>query len=376
MRRHLVVLAALLAVLLSGCAGPTFSSLPLPGSGVSGRTVTVTADFGDALNLAHGAIVKVNGIQAGRVTHIGAHDFHARVTMLVRSSARLHRGATARLRYTTPLGELFVDVDNPARGPLMHSGAVMTRHHTSTAPTVEDALAESSMLVNGGGLGQLETIVTELNKALGGRTGTVRDLLERADSSLGQLNDASSDVDRTLHALDDVSRLLDRRRGVIHAALHDITPAARSIRANLGRITTLLTDLKRFATTANGVVDATRRDILELVRKAGPILAEMASTRRALPATLKAIVSLAHHVNRLVPTDYLNLGSRLDLNHGVLGTGTPISTGNLIGLLPKLSGRTDVGAASSRLAQDVTQGVTQGLLSGLSRLGHRSGGAR
>jgi len=110
------------AVLLSGC-GPTLGDLPLPGSGVPGDTITLRADFDEALNLSQGAIVKVNGVDAGRVQDVTVHDFQAQAEMLVRTDAQVRKGATARLRYNTPLGELFVDITNPTDGSVLADGA-------------------------------------------------------------------------------------------------------------------------------------------------------------------------------------------------------------------------------------------------------------
>ena len=64
MIRLTVVAAAL--VLLSGCS-TTLEDLPLPGTDVAGDTVTIEADFDEALNLATGASVKVNGVDSGKV---------------------------------------------------------------------------------------------------------------------------------------------------------------------------------------------------------------------------------------------------------------------------------------------------------------------
>ena len=60
-----IAAAAAGLVLLSGCGGPTFSDLPLPGNGVSGDTIKVDATFDEALNLAQGAAVRINGVDSG-----------------------------------------------------------------------------------------------------------------------------------------------------------------------------------------------------------------------------------------------------------------------------------------------------------------------
>ena len=108
--------AAAAGVLLASGCSTTMRDLPIPGTGVSGDTIEIEARFKEALNLADGAPVKVNGVDSGKVTSITIDDYTAVVKMDVRSDAQLRDGATARLRYTTPLGELFVDVTNPADG--------------------------------------------------------------------------------------------------------------------------------------------------------------------------------------------------------------------------------------------------------------------
>jgi phospholipid/cholesterol/gamma-HCH transport system substrate-binding protein len=345
---RLLAVVTVLGVVLTGCGGPTFSSLPLPGSGVSGKTVTVTAEFEEALNLAQGASVRVNGVDSGRVTGVTVRDFRARVEMRVKTSADLRRGATAKLRYTTPLGELFVDVTNPASGPLMHGGELLPLAQTATAPTVEDALSQASMLVNGGGLAQLQTITTEANKALGGHEDNIRDLLSRSTYLLGQINASSADIDRTLYALADVSETLNERKQVIHQALADVRPAAAALRANTANISALLGSLTTFAGTANAVVTATRTQVLQLVREAGPLLQELVSVRGVLPATLQAIVKLGDILDRVFPGDYFNLGTHLKLDRGQVGSSV-LGLDSLLGLLGEKSpsAKTASGTSSS-----------------------------
>jgi phospholipid/cholesterol/gamma-HCH transport system substrate-binding protein len=380
------VLAPVLVVLLlvAGCAGPTFSSLPLPGSGVSGSTITVTADFEDALNLADGAAVRVDGVDSGRVTGVSARDFRARVRMDVRTGAQLRRGATARLRYTTPFGELFVDIRNPDQGPLLRDGGTLPLSGTSTAPTVEDALASASLLINGGGLAQLETITTEANKALGGHEGQLRDLLERSGTLLGRINASSGDIDRALRALDGVSAMLRERDGTIRQALVDVRPAAQVLRANLADITALLRTLEGFAGNANGVVTRTKDQVLTIVREAVPLLQELTSVRSALPGTLTAIVNLAALLDKVLPGDYLNLGTHLYLDRAYVG-GRLLSQDTLLGLLqggkagsagraPKHTPAAPAVPGLAGLGGQISQGVGQDLLS--SVLGNLLGGAR
>ena len=306
-------LAATLLLGLTGCS-TTLADVPLPGSGVPGETITVSAEFEEALNLARGATVKVDGVDSGRVQEVTAVDFHARAEMLVRADAGLREGATARLRYTTPLGELFVDVTNPTEGPALADGAVLSLEETDTAPTVEDALSQASLLVNGGGLAQLQTITEELNAALGGREARVRSLLEGSADLLTQTNATTAEIDRALRALASVSRTLSARERTIDRALRDIAPAARVLRAETPGFTRLLREVESFAQVADETVGLTREQLLDLTRQAGPVLAEFAALRGDYARGLDQFVRLASALDGVVPGDYLSIALDLHLD--------------------------------------------------------------
>lgn len=320
MRRLRWIAGLLVAALGLSACGPTFTSLPLPGSGVSGSTITVKADFADALNLAQGAAVSINGVVSGRVQSVDASNFTAHVTMLVQKAANLRADAHVRLRYTTPLGELYVEVTNPSAGSLMPNDGTLGLAQTETAPTVEDALASASLLINGGGLNQLQTIITEANKALGGHEGNIRSLITQTSNSLAQIYAAGGDIDRTLTALNAVSQSLGQRRQIIHSALIDIAPAARALHANTANLTALLHSLDRFAGTANTVVRANKTQLLNILRQSQPVLQELVDVRGQLAPTLNAIVNLAATVRRTIPGDYLNLFVTLHLESIIPGS--------------------------------------------------------
>lgn len=322
--RSVVVVAAALGagVPLAGC-GPTMGDLPLPGVGVSGDSITVKMDFADALNLAKGATVKVNGVNAGKVTSIDAADFQAVATTKIRTDAHVRQGATARLRYTTPLGELFVDITNPAKGAMMKDGTVLSTAKTSTAPTVEDALSEASLLINGGGLGQLQQVTTELNSALGGREGTFRDLLQQVNGFLIQANQTTKDINTALDSLSAVGKTLNQRRDTINKALTEIKPAADVLREKTPDFTALLKSLNAFAAQANQTVGATKSQLLATIKEVDPILTEMVANKSVWADSLDKLAQLGKAVDQVVPNDYLNVNVKLstDLSHLLSGSG-------------------------------------------------------
>lgn len=307
-----VALGAL--VTATGCS-TTMRDLPIPGTGVSGDTIEVKARFDEALNLAEGAPVKVNGVDSGKVTSIGIDDYTAVVTMDVRTDARLHQGATARLRYTTPLGELFVDVTNPADGKELTDGTTLGIKDTETAPTVEDALAEASLLINGGGLDQLQTITEELNTAIGGKEDNVRLLLNQAATFLTQASATTSSIDGVLSSLDSLSTTLGDRQDVINRAMREIRPAAAVLRRATPQLTELLNAVERFSSAANSTVTATRSQLLALLGETEPVLAELASNKGRFNEMLRQLVVAGDTLRGVVPGDYGSIEIDLHLDH-------------------------------------------------------------
>ncbi|RNL64822.1 MCE family protein [Nocardioides marmoriginsengisoli] len=364
------VVAAAGLVLVTGC-GPTMRDLPLPGSGVSGDTITIKVQFDEALNLAQGAAVKVNGVDSGKVQKVTTKDFKAIATLKVRTSAQLRSDASARLRYTTPLGELFVDVSNPARGALAADGQTLDPKKASTAPTVEDALASASLLVNGGGLNQLQTVTDQLNKAIGGREGTVRELLDRSNTFLAEANATTGDIDRALNALAGVSRILKENESTINAAMKDIRPAARVLRENTPGFTKLLAKLVEFSDAANTVVGQTRAQTLQMVKQVTPVLDEFLSVSADLGPSFKDLVHVGKLLNQAIPGDYANMflilrldGSEMPDFLGPGGGGSTGSPGGLLGgILDGLNGV--LGGKKPTKATPSTTGGVGGLLSSL-----------
>lgn len=355
-------LAAALVVALgsfSAC-GTTMRDLPIPGTGVAGDTIEVKAEFAEALNLAEGAPVKVNGVDMGKVKSITVDDYVAEATLTLKTDADLREGAHARLRYTTPLGELFVDITNPASGAALGDDARLELKDTETAPTVEDALAQASLLINGGGLEQLQTVTEELNTALNGNEGDYRTLLDRASVFLAEANATTSSIDQVLTSLNSLSRTLSTREETINRAVKEITPAARVLREKTPQFTELLAEVERFTGAANSTVNATRSQLLTLLKELEPVLAEFARNDGEFQTSLREVIKASSAADEVIATDYLNISLELHLN-GLSAAG--LVEGTLAGLLNL------IGVDPADLGLDLGDLLDLGGLTGAGRAG-------
>ena len=169
MKRLRLLLGLLLSVvLLAGCNA---YDLPLPGgTDVGDNPITIKAEFADVLDLVPQSSVKVDDVSVGKITDITLNgDQEAVVTMELRRSVDLPDNAIAEIRQTSLLGEKFVSLGPPtdvAPEGRLSSGDVITLDRTGRNPEVEEVLGALSLLLNGGGVAQLQTISHELNLAL------------------------------------------------------------------------------------------------------------------------------------------------------------------------------------------------------------------
>lgn len=352
-----VLLGVLVVPLLAAC-GPDYGDLPLPGKAVPGDTYKIWAVFNDALNLAEGAQVKVNGVPVGRVQSVTAADFRAKVTMDITSSTRIRRGSQARLRYDTPLGELFVQITPSTKGPVLRNGDALDLKDTSTAPTVENALSAASLLVNGGGLEQLQTITHELNNALGGREASVRDTLHRTNQFLASARQTTRDIDALLRSLVSASKILSARRATIHRALREAAPIARVFSEHTGDVLRLLDAVDRLSDTATRVIGQSRTQLLQIINELAPIIDQVLSTRSLLVPGLTNVIRAGVMLEKTIPGDWLPLKTILTVDKtenplpvgpGSGGGGGPPSGPGLPGIpgLPGVPGASGSGGLPS-----------------------------
>ncbi|HZZ49024.1 MAG TPA: MCE family protein [Pseudonocardia sp.] len=299
-RRAVLVLVALMLPLVTGCSA-SLLNLPLPAPGAGDNGYRLTAVFRDALNLPESAHVKLGGDDVGAVQDIVAKDYTARVSLTVRSDVVLPVGTTAELRQATPLGEIFVALhppEHPATGAVLRDGDVLDLPHTATATSVEDLLVTLSTLVNGAGLAQIQTIVTELNGALNGRSVQTAHLTQQATSTLGTLTAHTQDIDRILAATRDLTATLNQRHGTIDRAFSDFTPALQVLADRTDRFSRTLHRVGRLADRGDNFLDHGGSDIRALARDLGPVLDGFYATRSTIGPSLRNFIALGKLVEQ------------------------------------------------------------------------------
>jgi phospholipid/cholesterol/gamma-HCH transport system substrate-binding protein len=337
--KRILAVAAVGCLVLTGCSGEFKGvyDLPLPGGAdVGDHPYEVTVQFADVLDLVPQAAVKVGDVPVGRVDSIrlgGADGWTAETVLKVNGDVVLPANALARLRQSSLLGEKFVELAAPdgtsASGPRLADKAVITLDRTNRNPEFEEIFGALSLLLNGGGIGQLQTINRELTKVMNGNEEQIRSFLSGVDTLMTNLDAHRSDITAALDGLNQLSATLANRDKQVAGALTDLTPGLKTLADQRTQLVTMLQSLDQLSGVATDVIDKSREDMVADLNALAPILRNLAAAGEDLPKALEVLPTFpfTDPVLDTIKGDFLNVYVSVIPGPGVtlppLGEGVP-----------------------------------------------------
>ena len=335
---RMAALACVGALTLSGCDFDVYS-LPLPGGADLGdNPYSVKVEFRDVLDLVPQSSVKVDDVTVGKVSDIDVKGYHAEVTLAVRGDVKLPDNAQAEIRQTSLLGEKFVSLKPPATGASpnrLSDGDIIGLDSSGRNPEVEEVLGAMSLLLNGGGVAQLKTISTELNKAMEGRESDVRSVLDQLDKFTKQLDENKQDIVNAIESLNQLAISINKQRGSIELALDEMPDALASINRQRDDLVKMLRALDNLSSVATRVISQSKTATIDSLRSLDPMLTKLADAGDALPKAFQVFLTYPFvdevvgrnpaQARDLHMGDYTNLSVQMDidLTKGVPTVPTP-----------------------------------------------------
>jgi virulence factor Mce-like protein len=308
-----VTTAACVALSVSGCTFGGLNSLPLPGAvGRGPGAAKYHVELANIATLEANSPVLLNDVVVGSVNAMRVHDWHADVEISVKPDVAIPANAVATVGQTSLLGSMHLALNPPLGQPAsgrLAPGATLGLAKTSTYPSTEQTLSALSVVVNGGGVGQIGDIVTELNGVLNGREPQLRDLLTRLNDFVGVLAKQRDSINATVVALNRVAGTFAGQRDVLTRALERIPPALDVLVAERPNLTSALDKLGKFSAVATGVVNDTRDDLVRNLRNLEPTLRSLADVGPELDKALAYFTAMPYGqatIDRAIRGDYLN----------------------------------------------------------------------
>jgi phospholipid/cholesterol/gamma-HCH transport system substrate-binding protein len=332
-----IVGATASALVLTGCS---VYEMPLPGgTDVGDQPIEVTAEFRDVLDLVPQTTVKVNDVSVGKITDIDLEGETAVVTMQLPNDIALPDNAVAEIRQTSLLGEKFVSLSPPETDPspaALSDGDVIELADTGRNPEVEEVLGALSLVLNGGGVAQLKTIASELNRALEGREDSAKSVFRQTRTLMRQLDDGKADIVTAIESLNRLSVSVNDQIGTIDSALKELPSALQTLDQQRADLVRMLRAVNRLGDVGVDVIRASKQATIDSVKHLGPVLHQFAEAGDAYVDAFQVfltypfvdeVVGRDPQVARnLHMGDYTNLSVTLDIaveGGGEDGTGLP-----------------------------------------------------
>jgi phospholipid/cholesterol/gamma-HCH transport system substrate-binding protein len=314
------VLLVLTVAGASGCEWQGANSLPLPGTAGRGPgSYEVQAQLPDVATVDRNSRVRVGDVTVGSVTKIERQGWHALVTMRLAGNVSLPANATAKVGQTSLLGSMHIELAPPAGVPpagKLANGSLIPLSSGGAYPTTEQTLASVSVLLNGGGLGQLQEITKALSTAFAGREGDLRSVLTQLDVFVGRVNDQTDDIVRAAESLDGLVRQLADQEPVIDEALRTVPQALAVVNSQRAQLLDALDGLGKLSALTASTVDQTKENLVKELQQLGPILESLANAGPALTRSLSQLATFPwpnETMEKWLRGDYGNLTAVVDL---------------------------------------------------------------
>jgi len=319
--RHIALgLVLLLAVAgLSACDWRGLNSLSMPGTQGGGPgSFQITAQLPDVAYTQQNSRVRVGDVNVGTVTNIERQGWHA-LTMTLNGDVDLPANATATVGQTSLLGSLHIELAPPtdvAPQGKLHNGSLIPLSAGGSHPSTEQTLAAASLLLNGGGIGQLQDINAAFATAFAGREDDLRSLITQIDAFVGHLNAQSGDIIAATDSLNHLVGQFAAQKPVLDNALRTIPDALAVLKEQRHNLADALDQFGKFSALTADTVNQTKDSLVKELNDVGPVLESLANTGPALTRSLSFLATFPwakENVSNWVRGDYGNLTAVIDL---------------------------------------------------------------
>ena len=310
----------LLIVAVSGCGWRGLNSLSLPGTQGSGEgAFTIQAQMPDVNNIQPNSRVRVADVTVGHVTKIERQGWHALVTMRLNSDVTLPANATAKIGTTSLLGSYHIELGSPkgeAPQGKLREGSLIPLSHGAAYPNTEQTLAALSLVLNGGGLGQVQDITEAFSTAFRGREGDLRSLIGQLNKFTADLNEQSGDIIAAAESLNRLVGKFAEQQPVVDRALATIPDALAVLNSERDNLVEAADKLGKFSALTVDSVNKTKANLVKELKELGPVLESLANAGPAMTRALSLLATFPfpnETFENFQRGDYANLTAIIDL---------------------------------------------------------------
>lgn len=248
--------------------------MSLPGDAVSGDSYSITVQLADVQNLVSNSLVKLDNANVGQIRSITVRESFAEVDVELSEGVEIPNGSTVKLAQTSVLGAQYLEFIPPAEqtpGKLL-PGDTLDVNSSAAYPSTESVLAALSLILNGSGLEQLRSIMTELNDATDGRTAAANRAISQLKTFVSGLHKQRDDIGRAIDSLGKLSATLADQSSTVAEGIDNLEPALTVLADQREELVTMLDRVGVFGAKVGSVIARSNADLNSIAAELRPAL--------------------------------------------------------------------------------------------------------
>ena len=189
---------------------------------------TVNAQFTDVAGLPDKAIVKLSGVEVGKIRRIYLHDNKVVTELSILAGTRIYRGARFVVGSTSVIGSKFLQIDqgDPSKGLISPGETVAGTDQVPLDQAVTRAVNSLETLINDvRGQGEFASYLRETAENLRDITANIDTFVNKskspAERSVERIDSITARLDKILERTDEIVERLHRGDGVAGALVND-----------------------------------------------------------------------------------------------------------------------------------------------------------
>lgn len=316
----LAVMGLMLATTSTACEWHGLNSFPMPGTqGQGPGSFAVQAQLPDVGYIQQNSRVRVGDANVGTITKIERQGWHALVTISLNGDVELPANATIKVGQTSLLGSLHLELappnDVPPEGRL-RNGSLIPLHNAGAYPGTDETLAAMSLLLNGGGIGQVQDITAAFATAFAHREADLRSLIEQIDEFTAHLNAQTGDIIAATDSFNGLVSQFAAEKPLLDKAIRTIPDALAVLAEQRDHLADALSAFGRFSALAADTVNQTKVNLVKELQDIAPVLQSLANAGPDLTRSLDFLGTFPWPKGPLdnwIRGDYANITAILDL---------------------------------------------------------------
>jgi phospholipid/cholesterol/gamma-HCH transport system substrate-binding protein len=324
----------MVALVLSSCGSwKGIANVPLPGGpGTGSNKMTIYVQMPDTLALNVNSRVRVADVYVGRVRSIELRDWVATLTLDLQPGIKLPVNTLAKIGQTSLLGSQHVQLDPPPdpSPQLLRNGDTIPLKNSSAFPSTERVLASIATILRGGGIQNLETIQTEINNLLTGRSDQIREFLNKLDTFTDELNKQRQDITRAIDSTNRLLAIVAQRNDTLDRVLTEFPPLIKHFADTRDLFADAVEALGRISRASDSALAPSSDNLHTNLQNLQRPLKQLGRASPYLIGALKLMLTAPfsiENVPKVVRGDYLNVSLMVDLTLSALDNGFLSGTG-------------------------------------------------